>query len=118
MSDRLEFLSVYSEENVLDSESIDVARNLSCTTNSLYSCLVASLTELTLEFNVFHCLIKLKCVTQFLPEQKPHCTKKPYAFYGAAKIDKIFESQMFLDKSSEIGSYLTSPVASFQSKVL
>ena len=118
MSDRLKFLSVYSEENVLDSESIDVARNLFCTTNSLYSCLVASLTELTLEFNVFHCLDKLKCVTQFPPKQKPHCTKKPYAFYGAAKIDKIFESQILLDKSSKEPDYLTSPVASFQSKVL
>jgi hypothetical protein len=59
VSDSLEILCVYSEKNVLDTVTIDVARNLSCSTNCLYSSLVASLTELTLKFNVLHCLIKI-----------------------------------------------------------
>ena len=56
VSDSLEILSVDSEENVLHTESIDVARNLSCTTYSLYCCLVASFANLAIEFNVLHCL--------------------------------------------------------------
>lgn len=55
VSDSLEILSFDSEENVLHSESIDVARNLSCTADSLYCCLVASFANLAIEFNVFHC---------------------------------------------------------------
>ena len=51
----LEILSIDSEENVLDTESIDVARNLSCTTYSLYCRLVASFANLAFEINVFHC---------------------------------------------------------------
>ena len=57
VSDVLEILCVYSEENVLHSESVDVARNKSCTTNSLYCCLVAGLAYLAVEFNVFHCFV-------------------------------------------------------------
>ena len=56
VGDSLEILCVDSEKHVLDTESIDVARNLSCTTNSLYSCLVASFANLAFEFNVLHCL--------------------------------------------------------------
>ena len=56
VSDELEVLCVDCEEDVLHSESIDVARNESCTTNSLYCCLVASFANLAFEFNVLHCL--------------------------------------------------------------
>ena len=67
MGDFLEILCIDSEEYILDTESIDVAWNLSCSAYSLYCCLVASLTDLALEFNVFHCVEKsLKCVTQSL----------------------------------------------------
>ena len=56
VGDSLEILCFDSEEDVLHTKSIDVARNKSCTTYSLYSCLVASFANLAVEFNVFHCL--------------------------------------------------------------
>ena len=56
VGDCLEILCIYSEEDVLHSESVDVAWNLSCSTYSLYSCLVAGHAYLAVEFNVFHCL--------------------------------------------------------------
>ena len=65
VSDSLEILCIDSEKNVLHSENVDVARNLSCSTNCLYLCLVAGLTDLAIKFNVLHCCLNLKCVTQF-----------------------------------------------------
>ena len=55
VSDSLEILCVDSEKDVLHTESIDVAWNESCTTYSLYCCLVASFANLAIEFNVLHC---------------------------------------------------------------
>ena len=98
MSDGLEILCIDSEKDVLHSVSIDVARNKSCSAYSLYSCLVAGLAYLAIEFNVLHCKINLiKCVTQFfmkIPDRfslkNPIAPKRAVSFYGAAKIDKIF----------------------------
>ena len=56
VSDSLKILCVDSEENVLHTETIDVAWNESCSTYSLYCCLVASFANLAIEFNVLHCL--------------------------------------------------------------
>jgi hypothetical protein len=55
VSDSLEVLSVDSEKDVLQSETIDVARNLSLAADSLNGCLVASFAYLAIEFNVLHC---------------------------------------------------------------
>ena len=55
VSDFLKILSVDSEENVLHTETIDVARNESCAADSFYACLVASFANLAIEFNVLHC---------------------------------------------------------------
>ena len=83
MGDSLEVLSFYSEEDVLHSESIDVARNLSCSTYCLDSSLVASLTDLAVEFNVFHCCKRIKmCYSVFTRSENPIAPKSVLLFMG------------------------------------
>jgi hypothetical protein len=82
VSDSLKILCVNSEENVLHTVTVDVARNLSCSTNCLYGCLVARLANLAIEFNVLHCFFVLKCVTQFLVSRNPIAPKSSLLFRG------------------------------------
>jgi hypothetical protein len=98
VSDGLEILCIDSEKDVLHSVSIDVARNKSCSAYSLYSCLVAGLAYLAVEFNVLHCSFDFKMCYSVFPEKRknPIAPKRAVSFYGAAKIDKIFEYQIYL----------------------
>jgi hypothetical protein len=112
VSDCLKILSIDSEENILDSETIDVARNLSCSTNSLYCCLVASFANLAFEFNVLHCNFVFKmCYSVSGRTGNPIAPKSSAAFYGAAKIDKLFGCQRVCGEKD----YLIKIVALFHS---
>ena len=55
VSDSLEILCIDSEEDVLHTVTVDVARNESFAADCLYGCLVASFAYLAIEFNVLHC---------------------------------------------------------------
>ena len=54
MSDVLKVLCVDGKEDILHSETIDVARDKTCPADSLDGCLVADLTDRAFQFNVFH----------------------------------------------------------------
>ena len=99
VSDSLEILCVDGEKDVLHSESIDVAWNKSCSAYSLYCCLVAGLAYLAVEFNVLHCCKRIKmCYSVSAQDGNPIAPKSVSAFYGAAKIYKIFETQIVFVK--------------------
>jgi len=47
------------------------------------------------------------CYSVFGKIQKPHCTKKRVAFYGAAKIDKLFDNQSVFVKKKGLDLILS-----------
>ena len=74
VGDGLEFLCIYCEENVLESETVEIARNESLCAEGLDGSLVANLTKLAFEFNVLHLRLFFKmCYSVRSPG--PHCTK-------------------------------------------
>ena len=56
MGDGLEVFCAYSEKDVLDTVSIEVARNISGTADGLDCLLVAYLAKLAFDCNLFHFL--------------------------------------------------------------
>ena len=98
LEEALKIFLIYSEEDVLDAASIEIARNEALLAESLDDGFVSNLTALAVKCEMFHFKKKLKCVTQSgKPGPDPIAPKPLRGFnYAGAKIDKKDYSTKFV----------------------
>ena len=106
VGDTLEILGVDCEEDVLDAESVEVARDEALLPESLDDGFVASLTDLAFQFEMFHFLYFKMCYS--VPE---HTGTPLHQKLTAFQRDCKDMKNIITDKKS--ACYWTRPVASF-----